>query len=998
MLHVSDTAYPRLKAHPTERDLEELFTPNLAELTFAYKYTRRLGPRVALLVLLKTFQRLGYFVKFADVPPAVIQHIIRTAQCPNIPDDITTYDNSTYRVRYVYLVRIFMNVSAFDAVARRIVIEASVAAARTRDDLADIINIAIEELVRQRYELPVFNTLLHIARTARSAVNRGYHRHIHQALDEATKARLQAMLRRPPGQSRTPWDQVKTEPRRPTHHNVRAFLNQLDWLRAQSTGTQVFDAIPGVKVRQFAAEAWALNAAVMNELVEPKRYTLMAALLQGQLARALDDIAEMFIRQVHQMHNSAKEALARYQTEHAGEVDALITLLHETVRAYQGEGSREERFAAIEALLGPDADDILQRCEAHAALAGDNHFPFLLKSYQSRRSLLLRVLSSVELRASSQDRALEEAIAFVLAHKDHRRAKLKIIEQERLPDGSERLVQKIDLSFVSNKWWLLVTGKVSQQNPPTEVDRRYFELCVLSQVMQELKSGDLYILGSADYSDYREQLVSWEDYQREIATYGQQAGVPIEPKAFIGQLRAQLDEAAQQADTGFPENEYLRIENGVPVLKRLHAKPEIEGAKRLEQLLQERTDPIGIIDALIDTEHWLNWTHHFGPLSGLEAKLDSPRERYLVTAFCYGCNLGPTQTARSIKELDRRHIAFVNQRHVTEERLNEAITTVVNAYASLGLQKLWGSGRSASADGTQWELYPQNLIATYHIRYGDYGGIGYYLVADSYIALFSRFIACGTWEGHYILDFINENRSDVQPDAIHSDTQGQSETIFGLAYLLGIQLMPRIRHWKHLHFYRPSKDSHYHHINSLFTTDIHWELIETLLPDMLRVAVSVKLGCVTPSAILRRLGTYSRKNKLYFAFRELGRVTRTIFLLRYLSDPKLRRQIQRATNKSEAFNKFAQWVLFGGGGVIAENIRDEQRKIIKYNPLVANLLIFHTLVTMMRTLQRLENEGHVIEKEVLEVLSPYQTEHINRFGNYTVNMNRVPEPLDFKLR
>jgi TnpA family transposase len=128
------------------------------------------------------------------------------------------------------------------------------------------------------------------------------------------------------------------------------------------------------------------------------------------------------------------------------------------------------------------------------------------------------------------------------------------------------------------------------------------------------------------------------------------------------------------------------------------------------------------------------------------------------------------------------------------------------------------------------------------------------------------------------------------------------------------------------------------------------------------------------------------------------RVTRTIFLLRYLSDPKLRRQIQRATNKSEAFNKFAQWVLFGGGGVIAENIRDEQRKIIKYNHLVANLLIFHTLVTMMRTLQRLENEGHVIEKEVLEVLSPYQTEHINRFGNYTVNMNRVPEPLDFKLR
>lgn len=68
MLHVSDTAYPRLKAHPTDAELEELFTPTLAEMAFALKQTRRPTPRVALLVLLKTFQRLGYFPLFANVP------------------------------------------------------------------------------------------------------------------------------------------------------------------------------------------------------------------------------------------------------------------------------------------------------------------------------------------------------------------------------------------------------------------------------------------------------------------------------------------------------------------------------------------------------------------------------------------------------------------------------------------------------------------------------------------------------------------------------------------------------------------------------------------------------------------------------------------------------------------------------------------------------------------------------------------------------------------
>ena len=90
--------------------------------------------------------------------------------------------------------------------------------------------------------------------------------------------------------------------------------------------------------------------------------------------------------------------------------------------------------------------------------------------------------------------------------------------------------------------------------------------------------------------------------------------------------------------------------------------------------------PVGILDVLADTEEWLNWTRHFGPISGHDSKLANPAERYLVTTFCYGFDFGPTQTSRSIRGLDRRQVAFVNQRHVTEDKLNEAITTVINGY------------------------------------------------------------------------------------------------------------------------------------------------------------------------------------------------------------------------------------------------------------------------------------------------------------------------------
>ena len=419
----------------------------------------------------------------------------------------------------------------------------------------------------------------------------------------------------------------------------------------------------------------------------------------------------------------------------------------------------------------------------------------------------------------------------------------------------------------------------------------------------------------------------------------------------------------------------------------------------MERLLKERMAPVGILEALANTEHWLGWTRHFGPVSGFEAKLDRPRERYLATAFCYGCGLGPSQAARSLKGFDRRHVAFVNQRHATEEVLDRAIASVIDAYAGVALHRHWGTGGSASADGMKWNVHPQSLMTEYHIRYGGYGGIGYYLVSDTYIALFSRFIACGAYEGHSILDFVGEDRGALQPDTVHSDTHGQSAPIFGLAHLLGIELMPRIRNWQDLHLYRPHREARYAHIDALFTATIDWELIAAHLPDMLRVALSIRAGRLLPSAVLRRLATHSRKNRLYFAFRELGRAIRTAFLLRYLGSVELRRAISAATNKSEHFNRYAQWVSFGGGGLVTAAARDEQRKMIKYNHLVANLLIFHTVVGMTKALDAIAGSAwhDAITPEALAGLSPYQTEHVNRFGNYVLDLTTPPAPLPFDL-
>ena len=59
--------------------------------------------------------------------------------------------------------------------------------------------------------------------------------------------------------------------------------------------------------------------------------------------------------------------------------------------------------------------------------------------------------------------------------------------------------------------------------------------------------------------------------------------------------------------------------------------------------------------------------------------------------------------------------------------------------------------------------------------------------------LFSHFIACGVWEAVYILDGLLKNQSALQPDTLYADTHGQAEPVFGLASLMGIKLMPRMR-------------------------------------------------------------------------------------------------------------------------------------------------------------------------------------------------------------
>jgi Domain of unknown function (DUF4158) len=89
MASIERTAYPRFKRTPTPHNLHALYTPTDAEGAFAQGAARSRTHQLSLLVLLKAFQRLGYFPKLSEVPTAIVSRI---RSCLHVEQDVEARD------------------------------------------------------------------------------------------------------------------------------------------------------------------------------------------------------------------------------------------------------------------------------------------------------------------------------------------------------------------------------------------------------------------------------------------------------------------------------------------------------------------------------------------------------------------------------------------------------------------------------------------------------------------------------------------------------------------------------------------------------------------------------------------------------------------------------------------------------------------------------------------------------------------------------------------
>ena len=99
-------------------------------------------------------------------------------------------------------------------------------------------------------------------------------------------------------------------------------------------------------------------------------------------------------------------------------------------------------------------------------------------------------------------------------------------------------------------------------------------------------------------------------------------------------------------------------------------------------------------------------------------------------------------------------------------------------------------------------------------------------------------------------------------------------------------------------------------LNGLARQTINRKLIEENWDDVLRVAGSLTLGTVNVTELLRALQGGGRLSTLAKAIAELGRISKTLYLLSYIDDPAYRRRILIQLNKGESRHSLTRAHLF----------------------------------------------------------------------------------------
>ena len=560
---------------------------------------------------------------------------------------------------------------------------------------------------------------------------------------------------------------------------------------------------------------------------------------------------------------------------------------------------------------------------------------------------------------------------------------LKAIEIVRQLDSGQlkKLPSNVPIGFIPKEL------KSSLKDQAGNINRNIWEIGLALVMKDALRSRDLYLPQSRQFVSFWDLTLSnsnWNE-QQEVAYQELEQPLPHEARSF---LSSKYHESLSKAKGLFDGDNFAEIINGQLKLKRDDKLDVPDEVSHLQKVIDANMPTIRIEQLLMEVDRMTQFSRYFVPVQKHQSRPKLFYKSLIAAIISQATNLGVVSMSASVKGLTVDMLRHILQYYIREETISDSSAELVNQHHLLPLSSAHGAGTISSSDGQRFKVRADSLLASYYPRYYGYyeKAVGIYThVSDQYSVFSTKVISCSPREALYVLDGLLENNTVLNIKEHTTDTHGYTEIVFALCHLLGFYFMPRIRDLKDQQLYRIDRGVDYGELNPLLTKTVDMKIIEEQWENMMRVAISLKQKTAPAHVIVQQLTSKAPSDRLTKAFTNLGRIIKTEYIVRYLTDSELRRTVQRQLNKGEYRHKLPRWIFFANQGEFTTGDYQEIMNKSSCLSLVSNAILYWNTVKIDQIVNELRQNGEIVEDKTLSHISLLPFKHVLPNGTYFID-------------
>jgi TnpA family transposase len=694
----------------------------------------------------------------------------------------------------------------------------------------------------------------------------------------------------------------------------------------------------------------------------------------------------------------------------------------------------EKRYAIVICFLVESAKTILDTIiDMHSLLLGDierkskNEFnhqrAFMVRDAKSSRKKTLSFIKSAlavedptkitlaDYLATFDRRELQDAVEKTEAYEDFEEegAIKNIVKRFSYLRKYSKNMMKLNFEASSGNKSLLAAinilrlyhaseGKVFPPNPPInflpkswrnnlydekgKLLRQYWEMGVYYAMKSSLSKGDLYITDSRHHRYFWHVVYKPEDWEKEKEDSYKNLALPKEFENIQCSLKKDFNQVTKMFQENFGKDGFAQIvDNKMKLCKEdaLDIPPEV---KQLKKQLGAAIPLVRIEKLIAEVDKLSGFSRAFQPTQK-NVELVVPKKPLYGVITAQATNIGLYAMGQCNYGITASVLRDTSERYVTPGTIHDANAILIQCHRSYPISRVHGEGRYSSSDGQRFAIEASFMKAAYYPRYYGYyeKAISVYThISDQYSVFNTKVISCSAREATYVLDGLLLNNTEINPEFHCTDTHGYTDHIFALCYLLGFSFQPRLKDIPHQALYKMDKKDRYEIIDNLFTGAADMQLVKDEWDTIVRVVASLKNGLAPAHVIIQRLA--NRGDKVAKALQALGRVIKTIYILRYVCDAELRRHVHLQLNRGESRHSLAKVIFFDNRGVFKTSDYEEIMNKASCLSLVSNAVLVWNTHHIQQTVDRMRREGYKVEDDVLARISPLSLKNIITHGMY----------------